>query len=211
MTPSNRRRRPRAPSVDQQALADVRQMKRQLQQLVAARVNGLNLDGSPITLNGKHLNTLFGAASPGGRIPEQPVPSNTWWLQWEAHQPAFALTPPPIIGVREVAFSAVAPQLWGGQLWHNEQTATGVSAAWTDWHVLSQVGNKALQLVALAAHPGRADARGDGRARTTRSGTTSRPRPGYPRPGPTGTSCPTRGTRQRSWRWRLTRTGGCTR
>ena len=48
------------------------------------------------------------------------------------------------------------------QIWHNEQTATGVSAAWTDWHVLSNPGNKGA-FVALAARPGRADARGDGR------------------------------------------------
>ncbi len=32
------------------------------------------------------------------------------------------------------------------QIWHNEQTAVGVSAAWTGWHVLSAAGNKALQL-----------------------------------------------------------------
>jgi FAD/FMN-containing dehydrogenase len=38
------------------------------------------------------------------------------------------------------------------QIWHNEQTAAGVSAPWTDWHVLSNPGNKAL-LLALAAHP----------------------------------------------------------
>ena len=38
------------------------------------------------------------------------------------------------------------------QIWHNEQTAAGVSAAWTGWHVLSAAGNKATQL-ALAAHP----------------------------------------------------------
>jgi hypothetical protein len=38
------------------------------------------------------------------------------------------------------------------QIWHNEQTGTGVSAPWTDWHVLSQPGNKA-SLLALAAHP----------------------------------------------------------
>ena len=38
------------------------------------------------------------------------------------------------------------------QVWHNEQTAAGVSAPWTDWHVLSQVGNNAT-LLALAAHP----------------------------------------------------------
>jgi hypothetical protein len=37
------------------------------------------------------------------------------------------------------------------QVWHNEQTATGVSAAWTDWHVLSNPGNKAKLLV-LAVH-----------------------------------------------------------
>ena len=38
------------------------------------------------------------------------------------------------------------------QIWHNEQTAAGVSAPWTDWHYLSAAGDKAVQL-ALAAHP----------------------------------------------------------
>jgi len=104
---------PATPTVDQKAFADVRQMKKQLQQLVAARVNGVDLNGSPIILNGKPLITLFGASSPGGRIPEQPIPANTWWLQWEAHQlgidPGSAIPP---ISPHEVAFSAVAPQLW---------------------------------------------------------------------------------------------------
>jgi hypothetical protein len=104
---------PAIPSVDQQALADVRQMKKQLQQKVAARVNGTKYDGSPITLNGKQLNTLFGAASPGGLIPEQPIPANTWWLQYEAHQPGIypgSVFPP--IPPRQDDFSAVAPPLW---------------------------------------------------------------------------------------------------
>ncbi|NHZ89539.1 FAD-binding protein, partial [Massilia sp. CCM 8733] len=38
-----------------------------------------------------------------------------------------------------------------GQIWHNEQTAVGVSAPWTDWHALSNPGNKAKTL-SLAAH-----------------------------------------------------------
>ena len=38
------------------------------------------------------------------------------------------------------------------QVWHNEQTAVGVSAPWTGWHYLSASGNKAL-VVALACHP----------------------------------------------------------
>ena len=38
------------------------------------------------------------------------------------------------------------------QVWHNEQTGAGVSAPWTGWHVLSQLGNKA-QILALACHP----------------------------------------------------------
>ncbi len=49
------------------------------------------------------------------------------------------------------------------QVWHNEQTAVGVSAAWTGWHVLSEVGNKATFL-ALAAHP-------DGRMHAVMAGT----------------------------------------
>ena len=38
------------------------------------------------------------------------------------------------------------------QVWHNEQTSTGVSASWTDWHVLSHPGNKAVGIT-LASHP----------------------------------------------------------
>jgi hypothetical protein len=38
------------------------------------------------------------------------------------------------------------------QAWHNEQTATGVSAAWPGWHFLSEAGNKAKP-IALATHP----------------------------------------------------------
>jgi hypothetical protein len=37
------------------------------------------------------------------------------------------------------------------QLWHNEQVASGVSALWTDWSVLSNPGNKA-RLIALTVH-----------------------------------------------------------
>jgi hypothetical protein len=39
-----------------------------------------------------------------------------------------------------------------GQLFHNEQTAANVSAAWTGWNFLSQAGDEATAL-ALAAHP----------------------------------------------------------
>jgi hypothetical protein len=35
---------------------------------------------------------------------------------------------------------------------HNEQIAVGVRAEWTDWHWLSNEGNKA-KVLALAAHP----------------------------------------------------------
>jgi hypothetical protein len=38
------------------------------------------------------------------------------------------------------------------QVWHNGQTAVGVSAAWTGWNYLSKAGDKAKTL-ALAAHP----------------------------------------------------------
>ena len=38
------------------------------------------------------------------------------------------------------------------QVFHNEQTAVGVSAPWTGWHYLSKAGDIALTL-ALAAHP----------------------------------------------------------
>ena len=93
---------PGSSSTNQQELAAVRQLKRQLQQLVTARHKGVNLDGSAIVLNGLQLNTLFGPSSPGGRVPEQPAASDAWWLQWEAHQP-------PLNGV----FTAPnAPQLW---------------------------------------------------------------------------------------------------
>lgn len=37
------------------------------------------------------------------------------------------------------------------QLWHNEQAASGISAAWTDWHLLLSTGDNAKAL-ALAAH-----------------------------------------------------------
>ncbi len=37
------------------------------------------------------------------------------------------------------------------QVWHNEQTAVGKSAAWSGWHALSHAGDKATAL-ALAAH-----------------------------------------------------------
>jgi hypothetical protein len=38
------------------------------------------------------------------------------------------------------------------QVWHNEQLAVGVSAAWSDWHELSHPENKA-KMVMPAAHP----------------------------------------------------------
>jgi hypothetical protein len=38
------------------------------------------------------------------------------------------------------------------QVFHNEQTAVGVSAPWTGWHYLSGAGDKA-QALALACHP----------------------------------------------------------
>jgi predicted acylesterase/phospholipase RssA len=84
-------------------LSAVRQLKRELQQLVTARTQGVNLtNGSPIVLNGIQLNTLFGASSPGGRIPEQPTLPDTWWLQWEAHQPP----------LNAVFTSPATPELW---------------------------------------------------------------------------------------------------
>ena len=51
------------------------------------------------------------------------------------------------------------------QIWHNEQTAAGVSASWTGWHWLSEEGDKAVQL-ALAAHP-------DGRMHAVMAGTNN--------------------------------------
>jgi hypothetical protein len=41
------------------------------------------------------------------------------------------------------------------QIWHNEQLAAGVSAAWTGWHELSVAGNKATELALAVHHDGR--------------------------------------------------------
>jgi hypothetical protein len=40
-----------------------------------------------------------------------------------------------------------------GQLFHNEQTVWGVSAAWTGWNPLSPGLPGTVVLLALAAHP----------------------------------------------------------
>jgi hypothetical protein len=37
------------------------------------------------------------------------------------------------------------------QIWHNEQTAADVSGGWTDWHELSNAGNRA-KFITLATH-----------------------------------------------------------
>ena len=50
------------------------------------------------------------------------------------------------------AAGAPLPSTITGQVWHNEQTAVGVSAPWTGWHYLSSPGN-AANAVQLAAHP----------------------------------------------------------
>jgi hypothetical protein len=39
------------------------------------------------------------------------------------------------------------------QVWHNEQTSSAAGAPWTDWHVLSSLGDDAKYQLALAAHP----------------------------------------------------------
>lgn len=57
-------------------LAEIRQMKQKLQQLVQLRMMGVNLDGSPIVLD----RPIQGA------VPDQPIPLTDWWLKWEAHQ-----------------------------------------------------------------------------------------------------------------------------
>jgi len=59
-----------------EALASIRQMKQQLQQLVQLRRMGINPDGTLIVLD-RHLQ---------GAVPDQPVPLTDWWLRWEAHQ-----------------------------------------------------------------------------------------------------------------------------
>jgi NTE family protein len=57
-------------------LADIRQMKQKLEQLVQQRLMGINLDGTPIVLD----RPLQGA------VPDQPTRMTDWWLEWEAHQ-----------------------------------------------------------------------------------------------------------------------------
>ena len=95
------------------------------------------------------------------------------------------------------------------QVWHNEQTSAGVSASWTDWHVLSHPGNKAVGITS-ASHP-------DGRMHAImigldnqvwHNGQTSA---GVSALGRTGTSCPTRATRRSASPWPAIPTAGCTR
>jgi hypothetical protein len=63
---------------DPNALAAVRTKKQKLEQLVASRRSGWNLDtGTIITVEGIPV---------AGAVPEQPEPSSNWWLQWEKHQ-----------------------------------------------------------------------------------------------------------------------------
>jgi predicted acylesterase/phospholipase RssA len=72
---------------DPAALSGVQNMKKQLERLAESRRSGRNPDdGTPITVDGK----LVG----GGAVPEEPEPSNSWWLQFEKHQAAAPTTPP---------------------------------------------------------------------------------------------------------------------